>query len=343
MPDIIRILLCGDAMLGRGIDQILPFPGDPILFEPWATSALDYVGLAERANGPIARPVPFAHVWGDALDARADADLFVANLETAVTRAGAAAPKGINYRMTPENLPCLTAAGVDCCVLANNHVLDWGTAGLLDTLDAVSAIGIAHTGAGRDAAEATAPAVLPVAGRGRVLVFAAAAASSGVPAEWAAAAGRPGVAFLADLSPRTVDGLARRIAAAREPGDLVVLSLHWAPNWGYAVTDAERAFAHALIDAARVDVVHGHSSHHPKAIEVHRGKPILYGCGDILNDYEGIGQDDGGGDRGDCRPDLVLLCRVAMHVPERRLAALDLIPFLIRNFRLGRAGPADAD
>jgi hypothetical protein len=41
----------------------------------------------------------------------------------------------INYRMSPENAPCLTAAGLDCCVLANNHVLDWGPAGLIETLD----------------------------------------------------------------------------------------------------------------------------------------------------------------------------------------------------------------
>jgi poly-gamma-glutamate synthesis protein (capsule biosynthesis protein) len=40
------------------------------------------------------------------------------------------ANKGINYRMSPENAECLAAAGIDCCVLANNHVLDWGRSGL---------------------------------------------------------------------------------------------------------------------------------------------------------------------------------------------------------------------
>src|SRR4030066_2212407 len=61
------LFLCGDVMTGRGVDQILPHPGDPILHEGYATSALDYVALAERANGPIPRPVAFAYVWGDAL------------------------------------------------------------------------------------------------------------------------------------------------------------------------------------------------------------------------------------------------------------------------------------
>ena len=46
--------------------------------------------------------------------------------------------------------------------------------------------------------------------------------------------------------------------------------------------------AHSLLDEAGVDVIHGHSSHHVKGIEVYKGKAILYGCGDFLTDYEGI-------------------------------------------------------
>ena len=64
-------------------------------------------------------------------------DARIINLETAVTRSHDRANKGINYRMSPENAECLVAAGIDCCVLANNHVLDWGRAGLLETLAVV--------------------------------------------------------------------------------------------------------------------------------------------------------------------------------------------------------------
>lgn len=114
-------------MTGRGIDQILPHPVDPRLYEPWVTDAREYVGLAERANGPVPRPVDFAYVWGDALaelDAAAP-DLRIVNLETAVTRNDEPwLGKGINYRMHPENVACLAAARLDCCTLANNHVLD---------------------------------------------------------------------------------------------------------------------------------------------------------------------------------------------------------------------------
>ena len=74
----------------------------------------------------------------------------------------------------------------------------------------------------------------------------------------------------------------------REPGDVVVASIHWGSNWGYDVPATHTDFAHRLIDAG-VDVVHGHSSHHPRPIEVYQGKLILYGCGDLIDDYEGIG------------------------------------------------------
>ena len=87
----VTLFLCGDVMTGRGIDQILPQPSAPHLHEPYVRSALEYVRLAERASGPIARPVDFAYVWGDALDEfeRVRPDARVVNLETAVTTSGA--------------------------------------------------------------------------------------------------------------------------------------------------------------------------------------------------------------------------------------------------------------
>ncbi len=67
VPATVRLFLCGDVMLGRGIDQILPHPADPRLYEPHVVSALTYVELAERVNGAIPRPVDFSYVWGDAI------------------------------------------------------------------------------------------------------------------------------------------------------------------------------------------------------------------------------------------------------------------------------------
>ena len=70
-----RLFLAGDLMCGRAIDQILPHPGDPRLYEAYVKDAGDYVRLAERRNGAIPRPVDFAYVWGWALDAPTRRDL----------------------------------------------------------------------------------------------------------------------------------------------------------------------------------------------------------------------------------------------------------------------------
>ena len=328
----ITLFLCGDVMTGRGIDQILPHPGKPHLFEPFMRSALGYVELAEEVSGRIQRPVDFAYIWGDALDAfrRLRPDLRIVNLETAVTASEDAWPnKGIHYRMHPANLPCLTAAGIDCCVLANNHVLDWGYKGLAETLDSLHRVGIATAGAGRDAGEAAAPAVLDMPGKGRVLVFAWGMEDSGVPREWVAGANRPGVNFLSDLSARSLEAIARQVCTVRRAGDLVVASIHWGGNWGFAVTPQQRAFAHRLIDEAGVDVVHGHSSHHVKGIEVYRDKPILYGCGDFLNDYEGIGG------YAQYRGDLALMYFPTLE--QGRLTRFALTPTQTRRFRVTHA------
>ncbi|CAI8899137.1 hypothetical protein EMIT0P291_320013 [Pseudomonas sp. IT-P291] len=128
VTDTLKLFLCGDIMTARGIDAVLPHPGDPRLYEAYVKNAGDYVRLAERVNGSIPRPVDFTYVWGVALDEfeLRQPHARIINLETAVSRHGRPEPKGINYRMSPENFPLISAAGIDCCVLANNHVLDWG-------------------------------------------------------------------------------------------------------------------------------------------------------------------------------------------------------------------------
>ena len=123
-------------MCGRGIDQVMAHPCSSEIYEEYVRSAERYVLLAEQANGPISRRNGPSYVWGAALGEfeRMQPDARIINLETAVTRSNDRANKGINYRMSPENAECLAAAKIDCCVLANNHVLDWGRAGLLETL-----------------------------------------------------------------------------------------------------------------------------------------------------------------------------------------------------------------
>jgi poly-gamma-glutamate synthesis protein (capsule biosynthesis protein) len=296
------------------------------------------VALAERAHGPIPEPVAFDYVWGDALAEldRVRPDARIVNLETAVTTSEAFWPeKGIHYRMHPRHVPCLQAAGIDCCVLANNHVLDWGYPGLHETLQALATAGLSLAGAGRDLGEAQAPAVLPTSGGGRVLIFACGCESSGVPPSWAAGPHLAGVDVLPDLSAAEAQRLGSRVAAAKREGDLVVASIHWGDNWGYPVPAAQRAFAHRLIEEAGVDLVHGHSSHHPKAIEVHHRRLVLYGCGDFLNDYEGIAGYE------EYRGDLALMYFPTLDPASGRLLGLELTPLRLRRFRLETPPAAD--
>lgn len=166
-------------------------------------------------------------------------------------------------------------------------------------------------------------------------VFAFGERSSGIPRDWAAGLDTPGVDLLADFSDRTLAGLAERVRSARRAGDILVASIHWGGNWGYATTAAERSFAHRLVNIG-FDVVHGHSSHHPKAIEVYRDRLILYGCGDFLNDYEGISGHE------EYRGDLSLMYLPTLCAATGRLNGLRLVPFKIARFQLHRTSTADA-
>lgn len=335
----VTLFMTGDVMTGRGIDQVLPHPADPVIYEGYMKSARGYVQIAEEANGPIPQPADFAYIWGDALEElkRRRPDLRLINLETSVTASDDYwKNKGINYRMHPQNIPILTRAGINFCSLANNHVLDWGYAGLLETLQTLKKANIFSTGAGRNLSEASAPAVMAIPGKGRVLMFSLGLASSGIPLDWAATAEKPGVNLLEDLSINTVRRISQMVQKIKQKNDIIVASIHWGSNWGYKIPTAQKTFAHRLIERAGVDIVHGHSSHHVKGIEVYQHKLILYGCGDFINDYEGI--------RGyeEYRGDLSLMYFVTIDPSNGKLVQLEMIPTQMRRFRVSRAANRDA-
>lgn len=335
--DVVTLFLCGDVMLGRGVDQILPHPGDPALWERYTADARSYVELAEAVNGPIPRPAGHSWPWGDALGMLDEAapDARVVNLETSVTRSNDFAPgKEVHYRMHPANLPCLVAARPDACVLANNHVLDFGRRGLEETLDSLAGAGLRAVGAGRDLDEARRPAVVAVQGGARVLVFSFGMSSSGIPRSWAAGEDRAGVDFLAEPSDAAAASVVHRVRQLKRPGDVAVASVHWGSNWGYGVPRNQVRFAHALIDGG-VDVVHGHSSHHPRPLELYRGKLVLYGCGDFIDDYEGItGYEQ-------YRDDLRLLYFVSVEPDTGKAADVRMAAVQTRRMRLRH--PSDVD
>src|SRR5436309_12458468 len=338
----LRLFLCGDVMTGRGIDQALPHPVNPALHEPYVRDAREYVDLAENANGPIPRPVSFDYIWGDAVQEleNSSVDLRIVNLETAITSADTHWPaKSIHYRMHPQNIDCLSAARISGCALENNHIMDWGYEGLSDTLQTLDSAGMAHAGAGKNADEAAMPVVLDLTGKGRVLLFAFGSTTSGIPREWRATSISPGVNLLDDLSEATATRVAsqmRQSASGGQLGDVLVASIHWGSIWGYDIPPEQVAFAHRLIDEG-VAIVHGHSSHHVKAIEVFKGRLILYGCGDFLTDYEGISGYEM------FRGDLALMYLIELDSRSGELIAARLVPMHMRRFKLERAPGTDAE
>ena len=339
-PDVMTVLLGGDVMLGRGVDQILPHPGDPELREPFVHDARRYVELAEQANGPVPRPVDWGWPWGDAAEILEELapDVRLVNLETTITVNGEFADhKAVHYRMHPDNLPALTAFRPDVCAIANNHILDFGRRGLADTCDAFAAAEIHGVGAGANFDAAQRLAVITPYGDHRVIIGSVATKSSGVPESWAAHRDRPGVWLIRDpATGSTADDAAARVLAHKRAGDVAIVSVHWGSNWGYGVGLSEIQFAHRLIDAG-IDIVHGHSSHHPRPIEIYRGKPILYGCGDVIDDYEGIGGHES------YRSDLRLLYLISIDLGRDELAALRMLPLRVRRMRLEHASETDAE
>ncbi len=338
-PRPIKIFLAGDVMTGRGIDQILPHPGDPVIYESYMKDARGYVKIAEEVNGPIGYPVSYSYIWGDALKefSQEAPDIRIINLETSVTRSDDYwKSKGINYRMHPGNIYSFTAAGIDVCSLANNHVMDWGYSGLLETLETIKQADIKIAGAGRDLFQARAPAMTEIPGKGRVIVFALGHGSSGIPSSWRATENRPGINLVRDLNTESLREIRDQIRTVKRKNDIIVVSIHWGSNWGYNIPRKHRNFAHGLIDEAGVDIIHGHSSHHVKAIEVYRHKLILYGCGDFLNDYEGISGHE------EFRGDLALMYFATVDPTTGKLLALHMTPTRTRRFQITRASRNDA-
>lgn len=335
--DTVTLVLAGDVMMGRGIDQVMPEPLSPVLYEFWVHDAREYLRLAESINGAIRTPVSMDYIWGEALKEMENlrADARIVNLETAVTRGGTPSPaKRIHYRMNPAHVGCLTAARIDACSLANNHVLDWGERGLADTIATLHAAGMKTAGAGADLRQAQAPAIVPLRHGGRLLLFALATPTSGVPPQWQARSGQAGIALLPRLDDDAAQALAERVRQHRCAGDVAVISLHWGENWVDEVPAEQRWFASRLIGLGAADVVHGHSSHHPLPMEVIEGKLVLHGCGDLVNDYEGIPP------QGNRRSDLGCLYGVTLDVATGRLVRLEIVPLQLRRFRLSHPQPS---
>jgi poly-gamma-glutamate synthesis protein (capsule biosynthesis protein) len=298
MDRTLTIALTGDVMLGRGVNDVLAW------------------------RGP-------AYPWGDLLPTLRQADALLINLECALTSRTARWHDGeykpFYFRSDPANVAALQTAGVSFASLANNHSLDYGAEGLLETIAVLDRAGIAHAGAGPDRAAARAPARLTVGGR-RVAVV----AFADYPAEWAAGPSAPGINYTpVSLAEEDFATVRAALADARAGADLVVFSIHWGPNMRLRPSPEFRAFARAVV-AAGADVFWGHSAHVVQGIELWQGRPILYDSGDFLDDYA---VDP------DLRNDRSALFLLRVRPPE--IVGLELLPVQLDYAQVNRARGAD--
>lgn len=247
-----KLLFVGDVMLGRLVNEALK-----------------------------SRPAAFP--WGDTLALFEDADLNICNLECVISDRGrpwSATPKTFHFRSDAKNLKVLQAAGIDIVSLANNHALDYEYDALRDCIDLLHGGAIGFAGAGDDLVAASSPYIREAEAE-RLGFIAFTDNESG----WAARPDRPGVYYVpVDTEDERARVLMDLVSETKKRVDLLVVSAHWGPNWGYRPPADHVPFAHALVEAG-ADVVFGHSGHVFRGIEFHEGKAIIYCAGNFIDDY----------------------------------------------------------
>lgn len=260
-----------------------------------------------------------SYLWGDyrGLKITPPPDFKLLNIETAVTKSidNSDIPqwKGIRYHMHSDNYENImngfreethggeTRAPV-LVNFANNHGMDYGRQALeqesIPLLKRLQTDDFQAVGVGMNLKEASKPAAVTCKST-PIQIFAFSSGCSGTPLDWWATEKRSGLVGLPSLLTNKNVDAALKIAKAsfaqtpKTDAGLRIVSIHWGPNWAMKGEDeseigARRKFAHRLIDECDVDMIYGHSSHHARGMEVYKNKLILYGTGDIINDYEGF-------------------------------------------------------
>ncbi|MGZ3837484.1 MAG: CapA family protein [Flavisolibacter sp.] len=239
----------GDIMIGRNVDSVITEKG-------------------------------YAYPWGNTLSRLLDGDINIINLETTLTNSRDKVAKVFNFKAGPDRIQTLLKGHITVVNLANNHILDYGEKGLLETLSQLDAYDILHTGAGSNEEEAARPVIIKrEACRIGVLGF-----TDNEPS-WKASANRCGTNYL-DVS-RTDDRerARQKVKQLSSEADLIVVSLHWGPNLRQRPCSLFVRFAHDLVDSG-ARIIFGHSAHIFQAIELYHDGLILYDTGDYIDDYQ---------------------------------------------------------
>lgn len=247
-----KLLFAGDVMLGRLVNDLLQRVGP------------DYP-------------------WGDTKTLFQTADWRCCNLECVISDRGtpwAKTPKAFHFRSDAKNVEVLRSARINSVSLANNHTLDFDEEAMFEMLKLLDGAGIQHAGAGHNQAEARRPAVSRAAKASIALI----AFTDNEP-QWEAGPRTAGVFYCPiDVRDERAATLFETVRAARKTADLLIVSAHWGPNWGYKPMAEHIRFGHALIDSG-ADIIFGHSCHVFQGVEFYKGRPIMYSAGDFIDDY----------------------------------------------------------
>ena len=201
------------------------------------------------------------------------ADVAIVNLEMAITERGEPYDKEFVFRAPGSAALTLAGAGIDVVSLANNHILDFGSEGLEDTISVLDEVGILRPGAGANNAEAYAPRVLVLDNEIRVAFV---SASAIIPGGFSAGAERPGIADAKWAIPRVLAA----VRAAASGNDVVVVSIHWGVERATCPSQDQRDLAQQLIEAG-ANLILGHHPHVLQPIETFDRTVIAYSLGNF--------------------------------------------------------------
>jgi poly-gamma-glutamate capsule biosynthesis protein CapA/YwtB (metallophosphatase superfamily) len=207
------------------------------------------VNFAGRTARLLADP---ATAFGPVTAVLRSADFAAVNLETAITTRGTPQPKTFHFRAPPAAFTALRDAGIDLVTMANNHALDYGPAGLADTLAAARAARFPYVGIGASAAAAWAPYLTTIKGV-RIAVIGVSQVAE-LASSWVATPSRAGEANAINLR-RTLAA----VRSARRLAGTVIVFMHWGTEGQACPDQAQLSLAHQLAAAGASIIVGAHA------------------------------------------------------------------------------------